>query len=890
MLKRSRLMAPGTDTCIGRPRLLKLMGRPHKITLLAAPAGFGKSTLASALLNDCRGLQGWLSLDASDRDGTSLWLHLITCLRQARADFGTALLPLLALENAVPPGLIDRLVEEVAEWRQDAPQDQLYLVLDDLHSLDDGTNLPLLLEFLSHTHDFIRIVITSRSAAFLARASRLAPGSIDLIDQHLLAFDASEVDALAQTFGVRLTPAVRDRLLARTEGWVTPIQMILGQMRSNTGVQSSAQSSAQSTASPSIQVWNDAWLDGQTFALAPLIREHYNSQPADTRTLLCALALPPQFDQQLIHALQALTPVSPEAVTSSTHTTPAPSTPALDRICADTFIIRLDQPGWWKIHELYRTHLLAAFAQLDPAVRQQAVAIIADWQCRHGAHLQALQLLQQHAAWPCLREHLLQHYHYWLQRGLADVLNQAALLPTDAQIAADPQLCLLYLWARSDQLELQQCLEHLDRARAQAQQRPDHFDLLSEISSLASYCAQVKGQPELALQEAQRALDYSRQALQPFRARALLTIGLLTYMNGHMGDASAALAQALVAAQDERYHFFVILALGYWVAALHQSGQFDEALAIHERTRQWLIEVADGDPATDVWLALPPLDIVIARGDMDDARRRLKPLLQFADHATPSLRTALIYFRAMRFHYYNGDCHTALEYLSRVEVAMDKLSLNWTWGWAPVAAWRRKIALRQNRRQELLQWYAAHPVSTQEPIAFRDEEERLLDADVMAQTGLLEQAEALAQTIARNAAQHERIFNQLLALIVLGNIAHLRDPRALNPVATEAETLAQHMGARCILRVEARWTVGSLVAPQQETASAATTLAPTELVSRRERDVLVLLAQGKSDKEIADELNISFNTAKTHMKNILRKLDVKNRTEALVRARAKGIL
>src|SRR5690606_33538676 len=133
------------------------------------------------------------------------------------------------------------------------------------------------------------------------------------------------------------------------------------------------------------------------------------------------------------------------------------------------------------------------------------------------------------------------------------------------------------------------------------------------------------------------------------------------------------------------------------------------------------------------WLTVPPLDIIIARGDMDDARRSLKPLLQFADHATPSLRTAVIYFRAVRFHYYNGDSHTSLEYLSRVEAALDKLVLNWTWGWAPVAAWRRKIALRQNRRQELLHWYQQHPiplgdgVSLREAIPFHAEEERLLD-------------------------------------------------------------------------------------------------------------------------------------------------------------------
>ncbi len=67
-------------------------------------------------------------------------------------------------------------------------------------------------------------------------------------------------------------------------------------------------------------------------------------------------------------------------------------------------------------------------------------------------------------------------------------------------------------------------------------------------------------------------------------------------------------------------------------------------------------------------------------------------------------------------------------------------------------------------------------------------------------------------------------------------------------------------------------------------------MAIAESISKREYDVLALLAQGKSDKEIAYELTISLHTAKTHMKNILRKLDAKNRTEALVSAKARGIL
>lgn len=859
MLKRSKLLAPSLEGRIARPHLLQAVGNGRQLILVSAPAGFGKSALASAWLHAQLGSRGWLSLDAGDRDGNSLWLHLIACLQPAWPAFGLTAQKLLQIDAVATTVIVDLLQEDLIEWRQAGPTENVSLVLDDLHNIDSAPNLALLLEWLVLAMPVLRILVTTRSVAFLAAAGPLKPGMIDLLDQHRLMFGEDEVDALARSHGLTLSPKVRRDLLAHTEGWITPIHMILNQLRSDPGAQS----------------WNRAWLDGHAFALTALIRDHYQCQPVAARQALCALALPHQFDRTL---MAALTDVGNAGAVGS------------DLICADTFVIRLAQPGWWKIHDLYRAFLLEQLAQQAPAQREQAVSLVADWCCRQGSHLQALEILQAHAGHARLRAHLLQHYHFWLQRGLFEVLSAAACTLQPAQLEQDPELCLLYLWAQVDQLKLEECEGHVQRALAQVQAREDRFDLLSEIHTVTSYIALLNNEPGKALAQARLAVELSRHARTPFRSRALTTIGLLAYLNGHMGEASAALAQALVCAQDEGYWFTALIALGYWVATLHLAGQFEEAFAIGERTRTWLEEQGAEMLAHSAWMSMVPLDILIARGDMADVSQRLAPLLQYAERAEPSMRTALIYFRTTRFHYYNGDSHTSMEYLNRVELALGKLSMRWTWGWAPVAAWRRRIALRQNRRQELLSWYRRHPVPLDREIPFIDEEERLLDADILSQIGLLEPAEALALTIACNAAANARVFNQLLALIVLGNITFLRDRHAPNPQAAEAEALAQRLGASRTLTVEALWTVGGEHAGMGPAAPVHASLNCGDFISRRERDVLALLAQGKSDKEIADALHISFNTAKTHMKNILRKLDVRNRTEALVSARARGIL
>ncbi len=861
MLKRSKLLAPSPDSGIARPRLLRLLAGGQSICLLSAPAGFGKSMLAAHWLQQCMGARCWLSLDPADRTGTTLWETLIACLAQARPAFGSAARTLLQQSPLALDGLVESLVADLAAWRQDVPAGTLHLVLDDLHCLEDSPCLPALLELLRHLAGWARVVLTSRSLAFLAQQTVVAPTLIDVIDQHQLACDGADVEALAQQLGLSVPADVRGKLLARTDGWITPILLILRQMR-NDGV---------------TQRWNEAWLQGQSFTLTPLIRDHFHAQPESTRRLLTLLALAQPFDRSLLTSLSPLAGAAGDG---------------LDAIGADTFIIRLQQPGWWKLHDLYRSWLLEGFAALPRSLQQQALDSVAEWLCRHGDHAKALALQAQQADATQLQTYLLRHYRHWLRLGLQDLLEQGVQLLTAAQVQASPQLCALFLWARADRLDLAECQAHVTRALAQVEEHGLPVDLVVELHSVLSYCELVKGDPASALQHARHALELTATAAQPLRSRALLTIGLLTYMQGDMSAASAALAQTLVCAQEERHYYHVILSLGYWMSALHLAGQFDEALAIYARTRQWLQAQEEAQPA-DLWLDVLPLDILIARSDLDAARQSLQPLLQLADHAAPSLRTALIYFRAVRFHYYHGDLHTSLEYLSRVEAAQEKLLLNWNWGWAPVAAWRRRIALRLHRRQELQQWYAAHPLLATDDIPFQEVEERLLDADVLAQIGDTDKAEKLAHRIARQAAAQSRRMHQLQALTVLSNVAHLRDARQPNPAAAEAEALAGALGAHCILRSEALWLKTGKAeqadAMPEPAAEKAASLADSG-ISRREQAVLVLLAQGKSNNEIAQMLHISSNTTKTHMKNILRKLNAKNRIEALLAARERGLL
>lgn len=832
-------MAPSLEGCVLRPRLLSLLDVSATLTLLAAPAGFGKSTLAACWLMQDGVNHNWLSLDAGDQAGPALWLNLIACLQVHRPTFGTTALALLKEKNHQLEAVVDSLIEDLVDWRLERALPELRWVVDDLQLLEQSTQLPLLWKLLRQGAGVFRVLITSRSTAILNAIDVAFPVKVDVIDQHRLAFDDQEIRSLALQMGLQIPDAVCEQLLIKTEGWIMPIQMVMQQMRNDR----------------SVHCWNDAWLAGQQFSLEPLIRDHFASHSVLNQTALTGLSLLPRFDRELV---QHLVDNSVEA----------------DILFTDSFIIRLQEPGWLKLHDSYRAFLREKFDYL-PRQQQYDMALqLAQWHGQQGSWRQALQLLQQIGSTTQLHSFILQHYQYWLRLAEHSVLDMAAGLLDQATINTDVRYCLVYLWARADQLSLEQCDVHLSRAQKQLQSGTKNADHISELCSVASYCALVKGQPQRAQQEALQALQWCDKASTPLRSRAQLTLGLLAYMSGHMGRASAALAQALVCAEEERHFYHAILALGYWMAALYQAGQFEEALRVGDQTRRWLQEHTRGEFATAFWLNLPPIDIVVARGDLENALRRLKPFLQYAEHAEPSLRSALIYHRAVQIHFYTGNVASTLEYLSRLEVLQKKLAFSWSWGWPSVDAWRRLLTA-DHASEQMQHWYQQRLTELQQPVHFLQVEECLLDAAVLINLGQLEQAARLASALEQSAAEQQRVIHRLQALILLGNVEWKRGDKS-NQSRAAAESLAQQIGAQGMLQRQCLW-------------SAAGSKSESEILSRREHDVLQLLACGKSDKEIASELNISLHTAKTHMKNILRKLDAKSRTEALVSAKAQGI-
>ncbi len=222
-------LPPARPKAVARPRLIQRMneGLHRKLTLISAPAGFGKSTLASEWATACGRPVGWLLLDAGDNDPARFLAYLIAALQTVTAEtgpatFGAEVLGLL--QTPQPPSIetvMTALLNEIA-----AIPDTFILVLDDYHVIDAKPANDALTFLLEHLPPHMHLVITTREDPNLPLARLRVRGQLTELRAADLRFTPAEAAAfLNQVMGLNLTEEDISALEMRTEGWIAGLQL-----------------------------------------------------------------------------------------------------------------------------------------------------------------------------------------------------------------------------------------------------------------------------------------------------------------------------------------------------------------------------------------------------------------------------------------------------------------------------------------------------------------------------------------------------------------------------------------------------------------------------------------------------------------------------------------
>ncbi len=227
-LLQSKLYAPRPrPSLVHRPRLSERLSRgvESKLTLVSAPAGFGKSTLLAEWLAsvpaDGRST-AWLSLDQGDNEPASFWTYLIAALQTVRPRIGVSALAML--QTPQPPSIEAGLADLLNELS--ALPDDIVLVLDDYHAIeahDIGAGMAYLLEHLPHQ---VHLVIATRADPVLPLGRLRGRGELVEIRAADLRFTPDEAAAyLNGMMGLDLAAPDIAALEARTEGWIAALQL-----------------------------------------------------------------------------------------------------------------------------------------------------------------------------------------------------------------------------------------------------------------------------------------------------------------------------------------------------------------------------------------------------------------------------------------------------------------------------------------------------------------------------------------------------------------------------------------------------------------------------------------------------------------------------------------
>src|SRR5437588_4409857 len=344
---------------VSRPHLLERLneGLQRKLTLIAAPAGFGKTTLISAWVAGCDRQVAWLSLDKGESDPTLFLTYLVAALQTIAPTIGEGVLG--ALQSPQPPpteSILTPLLNGIT-----AIPDNFVLILDDYHVIDAKAIDHALTFLLEHLPPQMHLVIATREDPQLPLARLRARGHLTELRAADLRFTASEVAAfLTQVMGLNLSAADIAALEDRTEGWIAGLQLAALSMQGHQDVPGLIR----------------AFAGDHRYIVDYLVEEVLQRQPAPVRSFLLQTAILDRLNGPLC-----------DAVTGQEEGNARLE--ALER--GNFFVVPLDdRRHWYRYHHLF-AEVLSAPLMAQP--RDQVATLhrrASEWYERHGSAVDAI--------------------------------------------------------------------------------------------------------------------------------------------------------------------------------------------------------------------------------------------------------------------------------------------------------------------------------------------------------------------------------------------------------------------------------------------------------------------------------------------------------------------
>ena len=897
---------------VPRPRIMECLDNAlrGKLTIVSAPAGYGKTTALTNWIDHSQAQTAWLSIDEADNDLDRFLFYIIAALQRVFEGIGIDVQAALSESQAAPiETLLTRLVNEVeAVMGEEERRSQFVLVLDDYNLITTQAVHDALNFLLAHLPTSMHLVVAGRSDPPVPISRLRVQGEVTEIRTPEMRFTKNEVAAfLNDLMGLNLSSEDIAALETRTEGWIASLQLAALSMQGR----------------EDRQAFVADFSGSHRYVIDYLIDEVMSIQPEDLQAFLCQTSILDRFCAPLCDSALEITT----------------SRQILSKLeGANLFLIPLDdERNWYRYHHLFADFLEQRLYEREPERIPELHLRASQWYEDEGLIDEAIQYALKAEDYECATRLVDQiAADLVVRRESNKLLKLVNQLPHN--LCQDyPMLCIWHAWALLflGQLEavepVLQCAE-ANQGKAPGNPRPGY------ATTVRAYLVNQRGDFNKAISLSEKALEQMSDASPDritliFQGAAIIWLGV---NHRHLGDLDQARRLFIEAASLNKKAGNIYAAL----ASLEQladlatiQGQLHQAMEIYGRglelARKWSDEGGKNRgtslAASGVHLGLGT--ILYQWNDLAGAEPHIRLSLELHEFGEVWGRTHS--YRMLGYlKQAEGDYKTSYDLLGKGLAMMENTRIQQSNISSEPGLEQLSILLSRTRPDMVhLLTDTARRVETQglrpndevdfsSPAGYARESEYSDLARVLIALGRAGEAIPMIERLLKAARLMER-YGDEIRYQILRSLAYqaLEDRVSALDSLSQALTLAKTEGyvrifvdegqpmatllAQAVSQEIEPDYAGELLAAYPEEVRQAVDIKVemssipqllVEPLSEREKEVLSLMADGLKYKEIADKLMISVNTVRHHTRNIYGKLEVHNRSQAIARAQVLGLL
>ena len=876
---------------VSRPRLLEQLsaGLNCKLTLISAPAGFGKTTLLTEWVHQLDSAVAWLSLDEDDNDPARFWMYVVAAIQRANPEVGADALAALRLSGTMNPAgavsiesVLTSLLNQLAESSA-----TLVLVLDDCHLVESPRVYDTLTFLLDHLPATVHLVLSTRVDPPLSLPRLRIRRELVEVREADLRFTVEEATAfLNRVMGLNISDIDVAALDARTEGWIAGLQM--------------AALSLQGRDAEHVAGFIAAFAGSNRYVLDYLLEEVLYREPEEVQAFLLQTSILDRLSGPLCDAVCAAPRKGADI---------GDGQEMLEYLEArNLFLIPLDdRREWYRYHHLFAELLRSRLERRGSATVVALHRRASNWYEENGLVTEAVEhALAANDLERAVR--LIESNAFALMDHgeLAIIVKWLSALPDDL-LRSRPWLCVSFAWALMHSGQPAAVEPWLQGAE---QASEGDRDIKGYVAAVRTYVAGSKGEVSLAIELAHQALDCLSSRHSTVRAFTAAILSSFYRFKGDFPAADRAIVEAITISRESGNDAMAVLASCNLAGTLILQGQLHKAAGIFREMLQLAGEGSGQGVHRLPFAGLAATGLATVLREWNDLEASARFAYQGIELSRRWGQAEVIihgYIELARVLQARGDPEGALNAIRQAKQTAHDLS---SWAIISMEATEARLRLRQGDLESASRWAQESGVSTKGELDFR----RMTDYLTLARVLIAEEREDQASSLLAQLlemAEAAGAMGYTIEIAVLQAMAC--QARGARSKAVEnlarALSLAEPEGyvrvfvdqgppmAELLRTAAARGVTvdyaGRLLAafegvrPGVQPADSEPT-ALAEPLSERELEVLRLIVAGLSNKEIAEELYLAIGTVKKHINNIYGKLGVSRRAQAIRRAQESG--